>query len=86
MKWFTRYSRPARKDLPPGGRNHIETSSTRTLCGVRLQPWIRYRTLVMDVASRKRAYPDCASCRRLYAKRLEASAKSAFTPATPLAA
>lgn len=86
MTWFTRYSRPARKDLPPGGRNHIKTSSTRTLCGIRLQPWIRYRTLIMDAATRSRAYPDCASCKRLHAKRRETAAKSAFTPTAPLAA
>ena len=86
MMWFTRYSRPARKGLPPGGRNHIKTSYTRTLCGTRLQPWIRYRTLILDVASGRRAYPDCASCRRLYAKRLEAAAKPASTLAAPLAA
>jgi hypothetical protein len=86
MTWFTRYSRPARKDLPPGGRNHIKTSPTRTLCGIRLQPWILNRPLVMDVASQERAYPDCANCRRLYAKRLEVSARSSFRPAAPLAA
>ena len=91
MMWFTRYCRPARKGLPPGGRNHIKTCSTRTLCGIRLQRWIRYRTLIVDANSRRRAYPDCASCRRLYAKRWEVAAKPvaarpAFTPAAPLAA
>jgi hypothetical protein len=86
MVWFTRYSRPARKGLPPGGRNHIKASSARTLCGIRLEGWIRFQALIVDVASRRRAYPDCASCRHLYAKRLEVAAKPAFTPAVRLAA
>lgn len=91
MVWFTRYSRPSRKGLPPGGRNHIKASSTRTLCGIRLQRYLRYETVIVDADRRTRAYPDCASCSRLYAKRQEVAVKPAvvgldFTTTAPLAA
>ena len=68
MNWFTRYTRPLRKDLPPGGRNHIRKLPTCTLCGIALDAWMKNRTLIMEVGSRKRAYPNCKTCQRLEAR------------------
>jgi hypothetical protein len=65
MNWFTQYIRPLRKDLPPGGRNHIRKSPTCTLCGITLHAWMKNQALIMEVGSRERAYPDCKTCQRL---------------------
>jgi len=66
MNWFTHYTRPPRKGLPAGGRNHVKRSPFRTLCGIRLQPWLRNRTFIMDARMRRPAYPNCKKCDRLY--------------------
>jgi len=66
MNWFTHYTRPPRKGLPPGGRNHVKQSPFRTLCGIRLQPWLRNRTVIVDALTRRPAYPSCKKCDRLH--------------------
>ena len=66
MNWFTHFTRPPRKGLPPGGRNHVKRSAFRTLCGVPLQPWLKNGTVIIDALSRRPAYPDCKKCERLF--------------------
>ena len=65
MHWFTHYTRPMRKGLPPGGRNHFRCSPLRTQCGVRLQPWLKNQTVIIDALTRRPAYPTCKRCDRL---------------------
>jgi hypothetical protein len=65
MNWFTHFTRPARSGFAPGGRNHVRRSSDRTLCGVRLQAWMRNRVIVLDPLTGDGAYPDCKVCTRL---------------------
>ncbi len=82
MNWFTHFTRPARRGLAPGGRNHVKRSLERTLCGIELQPWMENRTVVMDPMTGLGAYPDCKRCARIAARRgsapsVEAAARAA---------
>lgn len=77
MSWFTHFTRPSRRGLPPGGRNHVRRSRERTLCGLAVDPWIARPYLIMDPLSGGRAYPDCKRCRDLAARAGEAVARAA---------
>ncbi len=68
MPWFTHFIRPARRNLPPGGRNHLRRDRLRTLCGVGVDPWIANPYLIMDPLTGARAYPDCKRCARQAAR------------------
>ena len=65
MNWFTHFTRPARRGLAPSGRNHVRRSAERTLCGVRLEAWLRNQVTVLDPLTGEGAYPDCKACARL---------------------
>lgn len=65
MTWFTHFTRPARKGLAPGGRNHVRRPDGRTLCGIRLPRWMRLRIVVLDPLTGAEAYPTCRRCSHL---------------------
>lgn len=72
MTWFTHYTRPARRGLAPGGRNHVRSGGSRTLCGVALPPWLVSRAVICDPLTGSRAYPDCKRCARMARRRAAA--------------
>jgi hypothetical protein len=69
MDWFTHYTRPESRVAPPGGRNHVRRSTTRTLCGLRIPAWLVSRTVILDPLTGGPAYPDCRRCAHLSAGR-----------------
>ncbi len=84
VRWFTHYRRPPRNRYPPGGRNHVKESPTRTRCGIRLEWWMHNETVILDAATRERAYPDCKTCRQLGASDHRRAARRAVEGALGL--
>ena len=82
MDWFTHFTRPARVGVPPGGRNHVRRSLTRTLCGLPLPRWLRSHFVILDPCTGAQAYPDCRRCAALAARRSERPAPAVYAAET----
>jgi len=65
MGWFTHFTRPLRKGIAPGGRNHVRRDLGDTLCGVRMPAWLVGRVVILDPRTGVPAYPDCKRCATL---------------------
>ncbi len=56
----------------------------RRRCGIRLEWWLRNETVILDAATRERAYPDCKTCRQLRASDHRRAARRAVEGALGL--